>query len=76
MARERKQVKAANVDGTGLSAKARDTLTMLTALEDEDGLSDWQKDFVASVSDWFLIQQRELTQKQFECLESVYKKYN
>ena len=68
--------KASSVDRTGLSERGKATLAMLTALEDEQGLSEWEVGFVADVSDWFLIKQRPLTEKQFEHLKKVYDKFN
>jgi|HubBroStandDraft_2_1064218.scaffolds.fasta_scaffold257881_1 hypothetical protein len=76
MARERVKVEAKDVDRTGLSERGKDTLAMLTALEDEDRLSDWEQGFVADISDWFLIKQRQLTPNQFEHLKKVYSKFN
>lgn len=76
MGHQREQIEAKNVDRTGLSERGKDTLTMLTALEDEDRLNDWEQGFVASISDWFLMTQRELTTNQFDTLKKTYDKYN
>jgi hypothetical protein len=70
------EAKAVNVDRTGLSQRGKDILAMLTALETEDKLSTWEEGFVGSMTDWFLIQQRDLTPKQYETLEKIYKKFN
>lgn len=68
--------KASRVDRTGLSERGKETLIMLTALEDEDKLSEWEVGFVSDVSDWFLLKQRSLTENQFNCLKKVYSKFN
>jgi hypothetical protein len=76
MAREREQSKASDVDRTGLSERGKQTLAMLTALEDEDKLSQWEQDFVASVTDKYLGKAYPLSEKQYECLEKIYNKFN
>jgi len=68
--------KASNVDGTGLSERGKKTLAMLTALEEESNMSAWEKEFVASVSDRWLLREQSLTDKQFDCLQSIYSKFN
>jgi hypothetical protein len=62
-------------DTVTLNDQGKRTLAMLTALEDEAQLTDWEIDFVASVSDWFYKGQ-SLSPKQFETLEKVYRKFN
>ena len=47
----------------------------LKALEDQDGLSDWEKDFIASVTDWFY-GDHKLSPKQYQTLERIYRKFN
>jgi hypothetical protein len=76
MGHKRVKTEAKNVDRTGLSERGKDTLAMLTALEDEDKLNDWEIGFVSSVSDWFLVEQRELTPNQFDRLKIIYDKFN
>lgn len=51
---------------------------MLKALEDQDGLSDWERDFLESVSDWFYMKDKKLTSGaggQFVTLERIYRKF-
>lgn len=76
MARERKRAHTATVDSTGLDEQGRRTLAMLTHLEAEDKLSIWEVEFVGSMIDWFIKQEKALTPKQFARLEIVYSKYN
>ena len=48
----------------------------LRALEDEDGLTDWEKEFVASVTDRFYMSDKQVTPRQYEVLERIYRKFN
>jgi DNA-dependent RNA polymerase auxiliary subunit epsilon len=76
MARKGNESKAKDVSRIGLSEQGEKTLAMLTALEDEDNLSQWEITFIESLSDWFLNKERELTPRQYEVLERVYRKFN
>jgi hypothetical protein len=76
MARKRVRAHTSTVDSTGLNETGKRTLAMLTHLEDEDKLSIWEVEFVGSMIDWFIKQEKALTPKQFARLEIVYGKYN
>lgn len=69
-------VKAKDVDRTGLNERGKKTLAMLSLLEDEDKMSDWEKTFVVDISDRFIGKQWSLTQPQYDCLERIYNKFN
>ena len=58
-----------------IDPEIKTTDIMLKALEDEDQMSNWEKDFVASVSDWFYLRDKKLTTNQFNTLERIYKHY-
>lgn len=76
MARKRNKSKVDSVDSTGLDDNGKAVLAMLTALEDEDKLNDWEQGFVADMMDRFINQLRPLTPKQFTALENTYRKFN
>jgi hypothetical protein len=77
MASQRNGSKSASkVDSTGLNARGKATLAMLTALEDEAALSEWEIDFIANIADWFISKERSLSPKQYETLEKIYRKFN
>lgn len=58
-----------------LDPEIEKTDIMLKALEDEDGLSDWEREFMLSVSDWFYMRDKKLTPAQFSTLERIYRKF-
>lgn len=70
MANQRKE--AAKV----IDPKIKTTDIMLKALEKEDQMSDWERDFVVDVSDWFYMRDKALTDKQFTTLERIYRHFN
>lgn len=81
MVGKRKRAKAASiVDDTRephmLNERGKEILAMITALEDEDRLSSWEKGFVESISDSFLGKERDLTPLQYEKLKTIYRKFN
>lgn len=76
MGHKREQIEAKDVDRTGLSERGHQILSMLTALETEDGLSKWEQDFVISVTDQYLGKAYNLSDKQYDCLEKIYRKFN
>jgi hypothetical protein len=76
MGRERKQVKASTIDRTEMNERGKAITAMLTALETENNLNDWEKGFVADISDWFLIKERTLSPAQYDRLETIYRKFN
>jgi len=52
---------------------------MLQMLEDEDGLTEWEENFVESVSNQFEKNKqfsKTLSDRQCEILERIYDKYN
>lgn len=59
------------VDETG-----KKIIAMLTALENEDQMSDWERGFVADMIDRFHGKEQTLTQGQYDKLESIYRKWN
>lgn len=71
MAGQRDRLDTAQLDDRGKRAHA-----MLTALTDEDGLTEWERDFVASLSEWFYDKQRSLSPKQYDRLKSIYERFN
>jgi hypothetical protein len=48
---------------------------MLLALEDEQQLSSWESDFISDIGSKFG-NENKLTIRQFEKLESIYRKFN
>lgn len=68
MATNRSQVKAKPVD-----EQIRRSDIYLQALEDDDRLTDWEKGFCASISEWFYTQDRKLTPEQYNTLERIYR---
>ena len=75
MVRTRKRLKVASVDSTTLDEEGKRVLAMLTALETEDKLNNWEQTFVASVSDRFIGKGLSLTPKQFDRLAIIYATY-
>jgi hypothetical protein len=70
MAPERKETKKT------VNRETENADIWLQALENEDGMTDWEKEFVASVSDTFYMTDRKLSQRQYEVLEKIYRKWN
>lgn len=62
--------------GKALEPEVRNIDIWLKALEEQDGLTDWEKGFVGSVSDWFYMKGKDLTTKQYEALERIYRRFN
>ena len=56
--------------------RGKEILAMITALEDEDKLNHWEKDFVSDIRDRFLGRSLDLTQGQYDKLKDVYRKFN
>ena len=67
---------AGTVDRTTMNDRDSRIAAMLTALEDEAGLTQWEKEFVMSITSWFLIEEKYVTDKQYERLEIIYRKFN
>jgi hypothetical protein len=70
------KVKATNVDRTEMSERGKKITAMLTALEKEDNLTEWEQGFVNDISDWWLIKERNLSPAQYERLDTIYRKFN
>ena len=60
----------------GVNRETQNADVWLRALENEDGLNDWEKEFVASVSDRFYMTNLFLTRPQYETLERIYRRFN
>lgn len=65
------KLEAHQVDETG-----KRVIVMLTALENEDQMNEWEKQFVQDMTDRFHTREQALTQSQFDKLESIYRKWN
>lgn len=58
-----------------LDEEGKKVLSMLTALEDEDSLNNWEMGFVSDVATRFY-NGKSLHPNSFKKLEEVYRKYN
>ena len=54
----------------------REVSTMLTALEDEDRLTDWEKGFLQNVNDRVYRERRPPSPAQMDRLNEIYARYN
>lgn len=68
-----------DADRNAVRKKAVDERTtkvdvMLRALEDQD-VNEWEKGFLSSVSDWFYMKQGNLSERQYETLEKIYRRF-
>lgn len=71
MAGKRNQAAAKEVE----SRESENTRIWLAALEDvEEKLSQWEQDFVGSVSDWYY-SGKPLTERQYNTLKGLYEKH-
>jgi hypothetical protein len=59
-----------------LDETGKRVLAMLTALEDEQDMNEWEQGFVADMMDRFYKREQSLTQGQFDKLEHIYRKWN
>ena len=71
MATKRKKVETTVAD-----EEMRNTAIWLEALDDfQDQLSDWEKGFIESITDWFVQRGKRLSPLQYEKLEKIYRKF-
>lgn len=61
--------------GARLDEDVRKTDIWLQALEDQDGLTEWETGFLESVTDWFYQKGKKLTPSQMFHLEKIYRKF-
>jgi hypothetical protein len=75
MVTKNKASKTSRIEAHTLTERGKSIQAMLNALETEDGLTPWEIGFVHDQMDWFY-RLRDLTPRQFETLEKIYRKFN